>query len=239
MTVKLEVVQDPAAACAAMIVSAAIGGGEVVLAGGSTPRAAYEHLVDTIRAVGLDLGATRFWLGDERCVEPEDDRSNYGMIKASLLDPLASLTQPDVRRIKGELGPELAAEDYERELRDAGPPEFDLVLLGIGPDGHTASLFPDQSSLSMGSRSVVGVPEAGLEPFVPRVSLTLAALTASRHVVVLASGESKAEAIAWAFGPDAVADPHVPASMLSPEAERITVLLDGTAASRLPCSGRR
>jgi len=239
VTLELEVVQDPARACAAMMVSAAIGGGEMVLAGGSTPGAAYEHFVDTVTAVGLDLGSTRFWLGDERCVEPEDERSNYRMIKASLLDPLAPLTELDVHRIRGELGPEAAAEAYERELGDAGPPEFDLVLLGIGPDGHTASLFPGQSSLSVSSELVVGVPEAALEPFVPRVSLTLAALTASRHVVILASGESKAEAIAAAFGPDAEPNPRVPASMLAPQAERITVLLDGAAASRLPLSGRR
>ncbi len=239
MTLQLEVVRDPAAACAAMMVSATIGGGDVVLAGGSTPKAAYEQFVETIKAIGSDLGATRFWLGDERCVGTEDERCNYRMIKASLLDPLAPLTQPDVRRIRGELGPEAAAEDYERELREAGSPEFDLVLLGIGPDGHTASLFPGQASLSASPRLVVGVPEAGLEPFVSRVSLTLAALTASRRVVVLACGEAKADAVARAFGPEAVPDPQVPASMLVSAAERITVLLDRGAAARLPRGDRR
>ena len=91
-----------------------------------------------------------------------------------------------------------------------GSPRFDLVLLGIGPDGHCASLFPDQASLSERSRLVVGVEEAGFEPFVPRVSMTLPALTRARQVVFLATGESKAGPVAAAFGPAAKPDPHVP-----------------------------
>jgi 6-phosphogluconolactonase len=105
------------------------------------------------------------------------------------------------------------------------------VLLGIGQDGHTASLFPGQQSLSERSRLVVGVPEAGLEPFVPRVSLTIPALTSARQVVFLISGSSKAAAVAAAFGPDAEPDPSVPASLLVPEAKLITVLLDHDAAA--------
>ncbi len=233
MNVAIEVVDDPARACAAMMVSAAVGGGEIVLAGGSTPKAAYHEFVTAVQTVGMDLSRTRFWIGDERCVPPDDDRSNFKMIKESLLDPLAEPTRPEIVRIQGELGPERAADLYERELRDAGPPEFDLVLLGIGPDGHTASLFPGQRSLDVRSRLVVGVPEAGLEPFVPRVSLTVAALTSSRRIVVLAAGESKAEAVAEAFGRDAEPDRHVPASLLVPDAKQITVLVDPAAASRL------
>jgi 6-phosphogluconolactonase len=233
MTVGFEVVDDPARGCAAIMVSAAIGGGEIVLAGGSTPKAAYEQFVVAVKTVGLDLSRTTFWFGDERCVEPDDDRSNYRMIKETLLDPLAGVTQPTIHRIKGELGPEGAADDYEHALRAAGPPEFDLVLLGIGPDGHTASLFPGQDTLAERSRLVVGVPEAGLEPFVPRVSLTINALTAARRIVFLAKGDSKADAVARAFGRDADPDPSVPASLLAPTAKLITVLLDGAAASGL------
>jgi 6-phosphogluconolactonase len=233
MTVAIEVVDDPARACAAMMVSAAIGGGEIVLAGGSTPKAAYEEFVKAVQTVGMDLGRTTFWIGDERCVPPDDDRSNYKMIKESLLDPLDGRTRLDVRRIQGELGPEQAADQYEQELREAGPPEFDLVLLGIGPDGHTASLFPGQRALDVRGRLVVGVAEAGLEPFVPRVSLTVAALTSSRRIVVLAAGESKAEALDEAFGRNSEPDRHVPASLLVPDAKQITVLVDPAAASRL------
>ncbi len=212
------------------MVGAALGGGHIVLAGGSTPKAAYEDFVDAVRAVGLDISRTTFWLGDERCVEPDDERANYHMIKQSLLDPLGS---PTMMRIRGELGPDAGAADYERQLRTAGPPEFDLVLLGIGPDGHTASLFPDQDSLSVRDRLVVGVPEAGLEPFVPRVSLSFPALTASGRIVVLATGESKAEAVARSFGPDARPDPHVPCSILAAEADRLTLLADAAAARGL------
>jgi len=233
MSLSFEIVDDPARACAVMMVSAAIGGGEIVLAGGSTPKAAYKHFVDTVKTVGLDLSDTTFWLGDERCVEPDDERSNYRMIKESLIDPLQGVTEVDVRRIRGELGPQQAADEYEAMLREDGELNFDLVLLGIGPDGHTASLFPSQPTLHERGRLVVGVPEAGLEPFVPRVSLTVTALTASRQVVFLASGESKSDAVSEAFGPHAKADPAVPASLLVPEAKLVTVLLDRAAAGGL------
>ena len=155
------------------------------------------------------------------------------MVKRSLLDPLADLAQPTVKRIKGELGPEAAAEDYERELLEEGPPAFDLLMLGIGSDGHTASMFPDQPSVSERSRLVVGVDQAGLEPFVPRVTLTFPAIANAKTVVVLASGESKAEAVAAAFGPDAEPNPHVPSSFLPEEAKEVLVLLDPPAAARL------
>lgn len=233
MTLSLEVVEDPAKAAAAMMVSAALGGGQIVLAGGSTPRTANKRFVDAVGAVGLDLSGTTFWLGDERCVGPDDDLANFKMIKESLIEPLAAVAALDVRRIKGELGPEAGAEDYEAQLGAAGRPTFDLVLLGLGPDGHTASLFPGQPSLAERERLMVGVPKAGLEPFVPRVTMTLPALTAGKQVVVLAEGDSKADAIAAAFGPDAKPDPNVPASMLGPEADELIVLMDRAAAAKV------
>ncbi len=233
MSLEIEVLEDPARACSAMLLSAVLGDGHVVLAGGSTPRLAYEELTQALRAMGRDFGDTTLWFGDERCVPPDDDRSNYRMVKEALLDPLADLPAPDVRRIPGELGPEQGAEAYERELRDAGSPKFDLVLLGLGPDGHTASLFPDQDTLAERGLFVVPVPEAGLEPFVPRVSLSLPALAAAKQVVFLATGESKVWAVRSAFGPDAKPDPHVPASMLVPLADQTTVLLDPAAADGL------
>lgn len=233
MSVEIEVVENPARACAAMLVGATAARGDIVLAGGSTPRAAYEEFVEAARSVDLPLSETTIWFSDERCVPPDDSRSNFLMAKQSLLDPLGDAASSRVRRMRGELGPEAAADEYERELREAGPPEFDLLLLGIGPDGHTASLFPDQQSLSERSRLVVGVPEAGLEPFVPRVTLTLRAVAAAKHVVFLISGQSKAEAVARAFGGAARPDPHVPSSMVPPVAKRVTVLLDPPAAERL------
>jgi 6-phosphogluconolactonase len=233
MTVEIEVVEDPARACAAMMVGAASGGGHVVLTGGSTPKAAYEEFVRAVQAVEVDLSQTTMWFGDERCVPPEDERSNYRLAKESLLDPLGDAGPGIVHRMLGELGPDQGAEEYERELREAGPPRFDLLLLGIGPDGHTASLFPDQPSLNERERLVIGVPDAGLEPFVPRISLTLPALAMARHIVFLVSGAAKADAIAAAFGQGASPNPHVPSSMVAPIADTVTVLLDPAAAERL------
>jgi 6-phosphogluconolactonase len=230
--VEVSVVDDPARACAELMVDTCRAGGAIVLAGGSTPKAANGLFVEAVRDGGLDLSSATFWMGDERCVAPGDERSNYRMIKESLIDPLDGA--PVVRRMRGELGPADGAADYERTLLEAGDaPRFDLVLLGIGPDGHTASLFPGQATLQERSRLVVGVPEAGLEPFVPRISLTVTALTSAERVVFLASGASKADAIARAFGPDAPADPAVPSSLLAPSARRITVLADAAAAAGL------
>ena len=233
MSVEIEVLEDPARACAALLLSAVLHGGDVVVTGGSAPRPAYEELASAIRALGRDLGDTTLWFSDERCVPPSDERSNYRLVKQSLLDPLDDLPAPAVKRMQGELGPEKGAAAYERDLRDAGEPEFDLVLLGLGPDGHCASMFPDQPALAERSRLVVGVEEAGLEPFVPRITLTLPALASARQIAFLVTGESKADAVAAAFGPDAEPDPHVPASMLVPLADELTVLLDPAAAARL------
>ena len=233
MAVEIEILDDPARACAAMLVGIAAGGGHIVLTGGSTPRAAYGEFVEAVQTVRIDVSGCTMWFSDERCVPPEDERSNYEMVRASLLEPLGKSRElPTVHRMRGELGPDDAASEYERELRAAGSPRFDLVLLGIGPDGHLASMFPDQESLSERSRLVVGVPEAGLEPYVPRVTLTFPALVNARQIVVLATGESKAEAVAAAFGSDAKPDPHVPSSLLAAHAkdvEDVKVLLDRDA----------
>lgn len=231
MAVELQISDDPAKACAELIVATARDGGHIVMTGGTTPRAAYEVAAGS----GVDWSHATLWFGDERCVPPTDELSNYGMVKESLLDRLSG-GQPAVHRMEGELGPDAAAEAYERDLVSAGPPEFDLLLLGLGPDGHIASLFPGQSSLSERERLVLGVHEAGHEPFVPRVTMTFPLLGGAKRVVFLVSGQSKAGAVAAAFGPDAKPDPHVPASMLPPFASSITVLLDPAAATGVPSS---
>jgi 6-phosphogluconolactonase len=233
MAVEIEVIDDPGRACSAMLVGVAAGGGHIVLTGGSTPQAAYREFVDAVLSVGIDVSQSTMWFGDERCVPPEDSLSNYGAAKASMFDALVDHGLPTIHRMMGELGPGPGADDYEGVLRDAGSPRFDLVLLGIGSDGHCASLFPDQASLSERSRAVVGVEEAGLEPFVPRVSMTLPRLANARQVVFLATGESKAGPVAAAFGPGARPDPHVPTSLLVPLANEIKVLVDPAAASGL------
>jgi 6-phosphogluconolactonase len=228
MSAELRVVEDPAAACAELLVDVAARGGDIVLAGGSTPRAAYERAA----SAGTSWAGATAWFGDERCVPPDDERSNYAMAKAALLDPLGE-AGPTVKRIRGELGPEQGAADYEQELHAAGPPRFDLLLLGLGPDGHTASLFPDQESLSERSRLAVGVDVPGLKPIVSRVTLTLPTLASAQLIVFLVTGAAKADAVAAAFGPGSKPDPHVPASLLPPLTEAITVLLDAAAASKV------
>jgi 6-phosphogluconolactonase len=221
LSVRLDVVPDPSATCAEMMVAAAQGGGDIVLTGGSTPRDAYAQAA-TSREAWRDA---TLWFGDERCVSPDDELSNYRLANEALFERLGDV-RPAVHRMRGELGPTAAAAEYERQLVDAGPPRFDLLLLGLGPDAHIASLFPDQESLRERSRLVVGVEQAAHEPFVPRVSMTLKALTLGQSIVFLVAGESKAEAVAAAFGPDAKPDPHVPASLLAPLAGAVTVLLD-------------
>ncbi len=233
MGIEIEVIEHPARACAAMLVGACAGHGHVVITGGSTPQTAYEALAAAISAVDVDVSGTTLWFSDERCVPPDDERSNFRVVKEGLLDRLGDRPPPAVRRIKGELGPLEGADDYERALREADPRRFELILLGIGPDGHIASLFPDQPTLSERTRLAVGVEKAGFEPYVPRVSLTLPALALGRKVVVLATGESKAKAAAAAFGPYARPDPHVPSSLLAETVREVTVLLDPPAAKLL------
>lgn len=235
MSVSIEVVQDPAQACARLMVDAcrASANPQIVLAGGSTPEAANERFAAAVREEKIDLSGVTFWLGDDRAVPPDDDRSNYKMIRSSLLDPLAGVTPVMMHRIEGELGYAEAADRYERLLRDAGAVRFDLLLLGIGPDGHTLSLFPGKPAIHERSRLVVGVPEAGFEPFVPRVSFTLPAVALASHAVLLADGESKADALARAFGPGASPDPDVPSSMIPTAAAEVTVLADPAAAAGL------
>jgi 6-phosphogluconolactonase len=160
------------------------------------------------------------------------------MARDALFEPLrertgVSLGGDAIHRMKGELGPHAGAEEYEQQLHEAGDPEFELLLLGIGPDGHTASLFPGQDTVHERSRLVVPVPEAGLEPFVPRISFTFATIARAKKVVVLVTGAEKAQAVSAAFGPAARPSPEVPSSYLPVTAQELIVLLDPPAAAQL------
>jgi 6-phosphogluconolactonase len=222
------VLEDPAGECAGRLAAAAGDGAHIALTGGSTPKVAYERAA----AMDTDWSGATLWFGDERCVPPDDEKSNYGMAKAALLDGIAG-GAPAVKRMRGEQGPSAGADDYERELRETlgeAIPRLDLVLLGLGPDGHVASLFPGQPSLQVGDRPVVGVPEAGMEPYVPRISLTLPAINAARQVVFLVTGESKAEAIERACGEPSE---DTPGSLVRPHSGELILLLDRAAAARL------
>ena len=204
------VVEDVAGAAAERIAETVGAGGHIALSGGSTPRAAHER----VSRMDLDWARTSLWFGDERAVAPDHEHSNYAMAKSSLLDRIAG-AQPQVHRIKGELGHEEAATHYERELGEAfggSTPRMDLLLLGLGPDAHCASLFPGHAALGERERWVVGVETPGMAPLVSRVTVTLPVLNAAREVVFLVSGEDKAEAVARAFG-DAPG-PDAPASLV-------------------------
>jgi 6-phosphogluconolactonase len=127
--------------------------------------------------------------------------------------------------MQGELGPDEGAAAYAALVGDE--PHFELMLLGLGPDAHIASLFPNRSEKEISDRLVVGVPEAGMEPYVPRISLTLPAVNAARQAVFLVTGESKTEALRRAFGDPP--DPESPAAHVRP----VTVYLDRPAAAQL------
>jgi 6-phosphogluconolactonase len=186
----------------------------VALSGGSTPRRAYELAAGVER----DWNAVELWWGDERCLPPEDERSNFRLAREALLDRL-DVPPRAVHRIQGELEPAEAARLYDEELRGVA---LDLVLLGLGPDGHTASLFPDDKALEEEERLAVAVQR----PDVARVTLTPPPLRAARQVVFLVVGEEKAEAVRRAFG--APPDPATPASLI--HGQRTTAILDRAAA---------
>jgi 6-phosphogluconolactonase len=233
MSREIAIVADPAAAAAERIATVVQRGGQIALAGGSTPRRAYELLAE----MDLDWSGCELWLGDDRCVPPDHQHSNFKMVSEELVDRLPTCHRPvGWHRVLGELGPERAAEAFEAELRAAFPadaelPIFDLILLGIGPDAHTASLFPDDAALAERERWAVGVETPGMAPLVPRVTLTLPVLDAGREVLFLISGSDKAEAVARAFGDAPGLD--APASLVRPERGTLTVLLDEPAAGRL------
>jgi 6-phosphogluconolactonase len=220
---ELRVVEDPAAEVAVLLAEIAGQGGHVVLTGGSSPKRAYELAAER----GADWSRAQVWFGDERCVPPDHEWSNYAMAEAALLSKLDP--RPAVHRMEGELGPDAGAGSYEALIREhlGAEPRWDLLLLGLGPDAHVASLFPSKPEKDVTDRLVVGVPEAGMEPQVPRISLTIPALNSARRVVFLVTGESKRDAVRRAF---VDGDPTSPAARVRPSGGELTVLLDPAAA---------
>ena len=219
--VEIVIDEHPALVVAEMLAEAARAGGNVALTGGSTPRLAYERAAELQR----DWTRVELWWGDERCVPPDDERSNYGMAKAALLD---RVELGPVHRMRGELGKKQGAAEYDVEL---GPlARFDLLLLGLGKDGHVASLFPDEPTLDENEARVIGA-EAKLEPFVDRITLTLPMLRAARAVVFLATGADKADAAVRAFAGEP--SRATPASLVRALEGTTTAVLDPAAARNL------
>jgi 6-phosphogluconolactonase len=220
--------------------TAARGRFTVALSGGSTPRRLYQFLAAEPFRGQVDWSHVEFFWGDERCVPPDDAESNYRMAREAVLARLP-LPADHVHRLEAERpDKESAARDYQAVMArvfgvdPAGPPPaFDLVLLGMGPDGHTASLFPHTRALDETGRWVVVnfVPKFSTD----RLTLTRPVLNRAREVLFLVAGADKAEVLAEVLaGPD---DPaRLPSQSVRPADGRLVWFLDRAAAARLPPS---
>jgi 6-phosphogluconolactonase len=214
----------------------------LALSGGTSPGRTYELLASTPD----ELADVQLWFADERCVAPEDEQSNYRLAAETLLKP-ARIASERVHRMQGELGPDEGARAYAEELTELcapaptpssapppasaapGPPVLDLAVLGIGPDGHVASLFPGAPTLDVGEDvACLGVHDSPKPP-PERITLSLPVLRAARGCLVIAAGAGKADAINAMLGERSRS---VPASLL--RRERLTVIVDDAAAPEGP-----
>jgi 6-phosphogluconolactonase len=219
---ELHIVDDPAVPVAELLADQARRGGSIVLTGGSSPGPAYERAA----ALVPDWSNVVLWWGDERCVPPEHEWSNYRLAKETLLDRLEQRPR-EVHRIRGELAPAEAAAELDAALEGV---ELDLLLLGLGPDAHVASLFPGSSQLAVEDRRATSGPP-GLEPWVDRVTMTMPQLRSAKRIVFIVEGASKADAVARAFGGEI--SPEAPASLVLLAPIPVEVFLDGPAAAKL------
>jgi len=212
----------------------------VAISGGSTPKRVFELLADPSQPFVSTIPWSKlqlFWV-DERCVPPAHAESNYRMTRAAMLDKVP-LPAANVHRMEGELDPEEASSRYESEIRNtfklegAETPTFDLILLGLGPDGHTASLFPHTDGLHEMSRICIAnhVPQKDTW----RLTLTWPVITQGRAVAFLIEGTEKAEILRTVF--TGKYDPETyPAQLIRPANGKLTLLLDAAAAADLPAA---
>ncbi len=202
----------------------------VALSGGHTPAAVYELLARDPRRERVAWNRVQVFFGDERCVPPGDPQSNYGMAARAFLQPL-KIAAENVHRIRGEQPPPQAAADYANELRSVlgDPPQFDLVMLGMGADGHTASLFPGQDPSTDQERLVRATQ--GPPPVTARVTITPAVINNARHVAIAVEGNAKAASLAAALNGEY--DPTVrPIQIVCPRG-KLTWFVDRAAAALL------
>lgn len=205
----------------------------VALSGGSTPRALYELLAGDVYAPRTPWDASHIFWSDERSVPPESDESNYHLAYEAMLSRLP-VPASQIHRMRGEDEPHRAAMDYERilvEEFDETPPRFDLILLGMGEDGHTASLFPGSSALAESERLVAA-------PFVEklnahRLTMTLRTINAASSVIFMVAGEAKANALRAVLEEERSEDGLYPAQMVRPVRGELIWLVDERAASLL------
>lgn len=206
---------------------------DLALAGGHTPKRLYEILAAEF-SEAIDWNRTHLFWGDERYVAPEDPLSNYRMAREALIEPLA-LPSANVHPMPTSLtDPDDAAQAYQKLLLEQfGPqgPRFDLVLLGIGPEGHTASLFPGSPALEEKGRWVLAVRVAAQPPL--RLTLTLPAINAASHVFFLVSGADKQAIVAQLLGLGPEGSAEYPASLVRPQGG-VTLFLDESAFPSAP-----
>lgn len=214
--------EDAARRAAELLADAAGRGGHIALSGGSTPRRAYELAAE----LEPDWGTADVWLGDERCVPPNDERANVGLVREALVARLG--TPPRVHPVDTTLAPAEAAAAYDALLDGV---TLELALQGIGPDGHTASLYPNEPSLDEQDARAISAP-ARLEPLVDRVTMTIPMFSAARVVVFLVTGEEKADAARRAFAEPP--SPATPSSLVRSAEGRTIAILDPAAAAQLP-----
>ncbi|MFA6054543.1 MAG: 6-phosphogluconolactonase [Thermodesulfovibrionales bacterium] len=202
----------------------------VALSGGTTPKRFYTLLgSDPLRHL-IDWSRVHFFWVDERCVPKEDKESNYKLAFDALLSKVPVRTS-NIHRIKGEDGPDEAASEYERDMPaffgTSGLPVFDMIVLGMGKDGHTASLFPGSKSLEEKTRLVV--PVYMKKPKSNRVTLTLPVLNNADQIIFLAAGKSKAHIVRSVLAGDKERKQY-PAGLINPANDKIWWLIDREAA---------
>ena len=210
----------------------------IALSGGTTPETLYRTLTSPAFADRFDWSRTTFFFSDERGVPPDDPRSNYALANITLFTPL-KITPSQVYRMAGESrDPQAAAHEYEKQLRRAtntapsSRPTLDLILLGLGEDGHTASLFPGSPALR-DNQSLITVTQSPKDP-PTRLTMTLGVINQASVILFLVAGAGKAGVVRAILDPKTEAERQFPASLVVPEEGRLIWLLDRVAAAGLP-----
>jgi 6-phosphogluconolactonase len=212
----------------------------VALTGGSTPKKFYSLLSTDYYKSRIDWPHVYLFWGDERCVPPQDDQSNFKMAKETLISQV-SIPENNVFRIKGEMTPPLAAaKDYEAQLHaffklDYAVPQFDLVLLGVGDDGHIASIFPRSEAMKEQSKWVVSNFVEKLSS--NRITLTLPIINNARRILILFQGDRKGAIVKELFRED-IPSNRYPVQYTNLAKGEVIWLLDPLAASKLPAEAR-